>query len=129
MTFKKKLHPNLDDLHCGVRGGVADVLGDLLSLRLVGDFALEPPQGTELAEGENVPEDLDLHFVFHRGYSLEESRVGVKNFCTVIFRTSFVPIAQKSHLARFMLVQSGDSLRKSLILRDLHRPPPPYPPA
>ncbi len=33
-----------------------------------------------------------LHLLFHRGYSLEESRLGVKNFCTVVFETSFVPI-------------------------------------
>lgn len=74
-----------------------------------------------------------LHLLFHCGYSLQDGRRSVKNFCAVFSRNKFH--ANRSGITLGISLageqkpcQLHESLRKSLILRDLHRRPPPLPP-
>jgi hypothetical protein len=63
-----------------------------------------------------VPEDLDLHFVFHCGYSLQDGRRCVNNFCAD-FRQKKSPGFLS--LARTLL--GGPSFCKSLSINDLRK--------
>jgi hypothetical protein len=103
-----------------------------LGHRYIIETHTEGTAGDDVAHADVV--QTHCHIVIVHGYMIAGFRETSTTSVQFFQETSFVPIASEIALGMHLAgeqepCQLPGGLRKSLILRDLRRPPPPYPPA